>query len=221
MLFDAGNPGARDAKQIAAVAKEAGVKQIDYLVISHWHADHFGSVPDLSTRLPIRNFVDHGPPMIETSENALAGYKAYAAIRDKGHYMPVKRGDKIPIKGLDVQVVTSDGVAITSPLLGGGASNPLCREFKPIVENAAAVEDGRSTGIVVRFGRFRAIELGDLTWTKEYALVCPTICWVGSICISRTATGSLPDHQRSCMRSNLGSPSLTTALGKAPPRTLF
>ena len=173
MLFDAGNPGARDAKQIAAVAKEAGVKQIDYLVISHWHADHFGSVPDLSTRLPIRNFVDHGPPMIETSENALAGYKAYAAIRDKGHYMPVKRGDKIPIKGLDVQVVTSDGVAITSPLLGGGAPNPLCREFKPIVENAAAVEDGRSTGIVVRFGRFRAIELGDLTWTKEYALVCP------------------------------------------------
>ncbi|PYU26231.1 MAG: hypothetical protein DMG30_02740 [Acidobacteria bacterium] len=154
MLFDAGNPGARDAKQIAAVAKEAGVKQIDYLVISHWHADHFGSVPDLSTRLPIRNFVDHGPPMIETSENALAGYKAYAAIRDKGHYMPVKRGDKIPIKGLDVQVVTSDGVAITSPLLGGGAPNPLCREFKPIVENAAAVEDGRSTGIVVRFGRF-------------------------------------------------------------------
>jgi len=146
---------------------------INYLVISHWHADHFGGVPDLSTRLPIRNFVDHGPPLIETSENAVAGYKAYTTVRDKGHYVPFKPGDKIPIKGLDVQVVTSDGAAITSPLPGGGAPNPLCREFKPIVENAAAVEDGRSTGIVVRFGRFRAIELGDLTWTKEYALVCP------------------------------------------------
>ena len=173
LLFDAGNPGARDAEQIAAAAKEAGVKQINYLVISHWHADHFGGVPDLSTRLPIRNFVDHGPPLIETSENAVAGYKAYTTVRDKGHYVPFKPGDKIPIKGLDVQVVTSDGAAITSPLPGGGAPNPLCREFKPIVENAAAVEDGRSTGIVVRFGRFRAIELGDLTWTKEYALVCP------------------------------------------------
>jgi competence protein ComEC len=173
LLFDAGNPGPRDAEQIAAAAKEAGVKQIDYLVISHWHADHFGSVPDLSTKLPIRNFVDHGPPMIETNENTLAGYRAYAAVRDKGHYMPVKPGDKIPIKGLDVQVVTSDGAAVTTPIPGGGAANPACREFKRIVENAAAAEDGRSTGIVVRFGWFRAIELGDLTWTKEYPLVCP------------------------------------------------
>jgi competence protein ComEC len=173
LLFDAGNPGARDAEQIAAAAKEAGVKQIDYLVISHWHADHFGGVPELSTRLPIRNFVDHGPPIIETTENARAAYQAYATIRDTGHYKPAKPGDKIPIKGMDVQVVTSDGAAITSPLPGGEAPNPLCREFKPIVENAAAVEDGRSTGIVVRFGRFRALEFGDLTWTKEYALVCP------------------------------------------------
>jgi competence protein ComEC len=173
LLFDAGNPGARDAEQIASAAKEAGVKQIDYLVISHWHADHFGSVLELSTRLPIRKFVDHGPPLIETTENARAAYQAYAIVRDRGHYMPVKPGDKIPIKGLDVQVVTSDGAAITSPLAGGKAPNPLCSEFKPMVENAAAVEDGRSTGIVVRFGRFRTIELGDLTWTKEHALVCP------------------------------------------------
>ncbi|HYT08082.1 MAG TPA: MBL fold metallo-hydrolase [Rugosimonospora sp.] len=173
LLFDAGNPGPRDADQIAAAAKEAGVKQINYLVISHWHGDHFGSVPDLSTKLPIRNFIDHGPPMIETSENSVARYNAYAAVRDKGHYTPVKPGDKIPIKGLDVRVVTAGGRAITSPLPGGGAPNPLCSDFKPIVENAAAAEDGRSTGIVVRFGRFRAIELGDLTWTKEHDLACP------------------------------------------------
>lgn len=173
LLFDAGNPGARDAEQIAAAAQEAGVKEITYLVISHWHNDHFGGVPALSAKLSIRNFVDHGPPMVETSENSLAGYKAYAAVRDKGYYMRAKPGDKIPIKGLDVQVVTSDGAAINVPLPGGGAPNPLCRDFKPIAENAAAVEDGRSTGIVVRFGRFRAIELGDLTWTKENALVCP------------------------------------------------
>lgn len=173
LLFDAGNPGARDADQIAAAAKEAGLKQIDYLVISHFHGDHFGSVPELATRLPILNFVDHGPKMVETSDNALAGYKAYAAVRDKGHYMPVKPGDKIPIKGLDVEVVASDGNALTKPLPGAGAPNPLCSDFKPLVENAAAAEDARSVGIVVHFGRFRAVELGDLTWTKEFALVCP------------------------------------------------
>jgi competence protein ComEC len=177
LLFDAGNPGARDAGQIAGAAKKAGVKQIDYLVISHFHGDHFGSVPELATRIPIINFVDHGPKMIETREASVNAYNAYAAVRDKAHYMPVKAGDKIPIKGLDVEVVTSDGAAITKPLSGGGAPNPLCNDSKPLVENepgSPGAEDGRSTGIVVQFGRFRVVELGDLTYTKEYSLVCPS-----------------------------------------------
>jgi competence protein ComEC len=173
LLFDAGNPGARDADRIAAAAKDAGLKQIDYLVVSHFHGDHFGSVPELAKRIPIRNFVDHGPKMVETSDASVAGVKAYEAVRDTGHYMPVKADDKIPFKGLTVDVVTSDGIAITSPLPGAGAPNPLCADFKPIQENAAALEDNRSVGIVVRYGRFRVAEFGDLTWTKEFPLVCP------------------------------------------------
>jgi competence protein ComEC len=173
LLVDAANPGARDADRIAAAAKEAGVKQIDYLVITHFHRDHFGGVPDLATRLPIRNFVDHGLQLIETTESAVEAFQAYAAIRGQGHHMPVKPGDKIPIKGLDVQVVTAGGAAITNPLRGGGAPNPLCRDFMPQIENESAKEDGRSVGIIVRFGRFSASDLGDLTWNKEFNLVCP------------------------------------------------
>jgi competence protein ComEC len=173
LLVDAANPGARDADRIAAAAKEAGVTQIDYLVITHFHGDHFGGVPDLATRLPIRNFVDHGLPLIETTERAVAAFQAYAAVRDKGHHMPVKPGDKIPIQGLDVQVVTAGGAAITRPLRGGGAPNPLCRDFMPQAENEPAKEDGRSVGIIVRFGRFSTSDLGDLTWNKEFNLVCP------------------------------------------------
>jgi competence protein ComEC len=173
LLVDAANPGERDAGRIAAAAKEAGVKQIDYLVITHFHRDHFGGVPDLVTRLPIRNFVDHGLPVIETTESAVAAFQAYAAVRDKGRHMPVKPGDKIPIKGLDVQVVTAGGAAITNPLRGGGAPNPLCRDFMPQVENEPAKEDGRSVGIIVRLGRFSASDVGDLTWNKEFNLVCP------------------------------------------------
>jgi len=173
LLYDAGNPTQHDVDQIAATAKEAGVTQIDYLVISHWHGDHFGGVPGLSAKLPIRNFIDHGPPMIETSANSVAAYNAYTAVRDKGHYTPAKAGDKIPIKGLDVEVVTSDNNPITKALPGGGAANPLCRDFKPITENPPAAEDGRSVGIVVRYGKFRALEQGDITWTKEFNLVCP------------------------------------------------
>src|SRR5215212_4899609 len=62
VLVDAGWGGfnRRDAERIAAAAKAAGVKRIDYLVISHFHADHIGGVAQLAEKLPIRNFVDHG-----------------------------------------------------------------------------------------------------------------------------------------------------------------
>ncbi len=172
LLMDAGNPGARDADRIAAAAKAAGATQIDYLVISHFHGDHFGSVPDLAMRLPIRTFVDYGSTL-ETSERALAGSRAYVAVREKGRHLLATPGDVIPIEGLDVQIVTAGGAAITKPLPGGGAPNPLCRDFTPQVANEAGAEDGRSVGIVVRLGRFSAVNLGDLTWNKEFDLVCP------------------------------------------------
>jgi competence protein ComEC len=173
LLVDSGNPGARDADRIAAAAKQAGVDRIDYLVVTHMHGDHFGGVPELMNRLPIRNFVDHGLPIFETSESAVTGFRAYAAARDKGHHLPVKAGDKIPIQGLDVRVVTAGGTAIATPLKGAGAPNTLCGDFKPKIENDAAKEDGRSVGIVIRLGRFSAIDLGDLTWNKEVNMVCP------------------------------------------------
>src|SRR5947207_5106196 len=61
LLVDTGSPGARDADRIAATAKLAGLSAIDYLVITHYDSDHVGGAKDLSDRLPIRTFVDHGP----------------------------------------------------------------------------------------------------------------------------------------------------------------
>ena len=60
MLIDAGFPGARDGERIAAAAKDAGLSQIDYFLNTHFHGDHFGSIPDLVGRIPVRTFVDHG-----------------------------------------------------------------------------------------------------------------------------------------------------------------
>src|SRR4051794_14694161 len=62
MLIDTGWGGfnRRDAERIAAAAKAAGVKRIDYLLITHFHTDHVGGVAQLSEKLPIRNFIDHG-----------------------------------------------------------------------------------------------------------------------------------------------------------------
>jgi glyoxylase-like metal-dependent hydrolase (beta-lactamase superfamily II) len=101
MLVDAGYAGFanRDAGRIVAAAKAAGVTQIDYLVITHYHGDHVGGVPQLAAKMPIRNFVDHG----QTFEAAGGVYADYLAVRAKGKHIEVKAGDRIPIDGIDVE----------------------------------------------------------------------------------------------------------------------
>lgn len=172
MLVDTGWPGFnnRDADRIAAAAKEAGVKQIDYLVITHYHTDHVGGVPQLSTRLPIRHFVDHGANT-ETGQEAEELFAAYTKVRDAGKHLLVKPGDKVPIKGLEVQVLTAGGDKISRPLKGAGAGNPLCSSTKLLEQDPS--ENARSVGTLITYGKFRLIDLGDLTWNKEYELVCP------------------------------------------------
>src|SRR5258708_3306220 len=126
MLVDTGWPGfdGRDADRIVAAAKLAGVQQIDFLVVTHYHADHVGGVPQLAARIPIRNFVDHGAS-VETGKNAEELFNAYEAVRKKGKHILAKSGEKIPIRGLDVIILTAAGNHITESL-PGGAPNPLC-----------------------------------------------------------------------------------------------
>lgn len=170
LLIDAGWPGERDGKRIMAAAKEAGVTQIDYFVNTHFHSDHFGSVPDLMPGLPIRTFVDSGT-ITESSERAVAAFQIYAKERAKGRHLIVKAGDKVPIKGLDVQVIIAGGTPLAKPLQGAGTSNPLCKDLA--AQPVDPSEDARSVGVVITHGRFRMVDLGDLTWNKENELACP------------------------------------------------
>ena len=172
LLIDAGWPGHnhRDAERIAAAAKAAGVKRIDYLVITHFHTDHVGGVPQLAEKLPILNFVDHGTS-VETDKDAQILFAEYKARRDKGNHITVKPGDTIPVKNLDVRVVEAAGEPIAAALPGAGQSNPDCATFRK--QDADPTENAQSVGLAITFGEFRMVDLGDLTWNKEYALVCP------------------------------------------------
>ncbi len=170
MLVDTGWAGFnnRDAERIAAVAKQAGVKQIDYLVITHYHADHVGGVPQLSAKIPIKNFVDHGE-LLEPAQEKL--YLAYTEVRNSGKHIEVKPGDTVPIKGIDVKVLSAAGNLLKSPLPGAGKPNQYCAA--PQLRDVDPTENARSLGTLITYGKFRIIDLGDLTWNKEYELMCP------------------------------------------------
>jgi beta-lactamase superfamily II metal-dependent hydrolase len=171
MLVDAGYGGNknRDAERIVAAAKAAGVKQIDYLVITHYHTDHAGGVPQLVAKMPVRNFVDHGLSFESMKPGGL--YDEYVQARAKGKHIEVKAGDRIPIDGLDVQVVTASGIAIKKPLPGAGQPNPLCAAYKPIDVDKG--ENAHSIGLMITMGKFRLVDLGDLHWNQEFDLACP------------------------------------------------
>jgi len=173
LLIDSGNAGAgaaRDAARIVAAAKDAGLTQIDHLITTHWHGDHFGGMSELASRIPIKHFIDHGAnvqPGAAADEFLKA---AYPALYAKGTHTVAKPGDKIALAGVNVLVVTSAGETIKAPLPGAGAANPYCASFKPGENNA---EDPMSVGVHVTFGRFRTMHLGDLTKNKEFELMCP------------------------------------------------
>ncbi len=185
MLLDAGWPGIADAKgrmvkpddrdadRIVEVVKATRVKQIDYLVVTHYDTDHVENVPRLVSKLPIRvqTFVDHGSPVV-TSKTALGRIQPYLDLREKAKHVAVKPGERIPMKGLDVRVVTSGGEVIKTPLAGAAVSNDVCAGTpKPSLrrdENEAGV------GLLFTYGKFRMIDLADLLQGKEYELMCPS-----------------------------------------------
>src|SRR5437762_9447277 len=94
LLFDTGFPGNgdRDAKRIYAAAQKAGLRQIDHVVISHWHADHEGGVAALSKMIPIGHFYDHGNGVEQADRERLEEYKAVAGNKRT----ILKAGDTIP-----------------------------------------------------------------------------------------------------------------------------
>jgi beta-lactamase superfamily II metal-dependent hydrolase len=172
LLIDAGNPSnGRDANRIAAAAKDAGISQIDHLIVTHYHVDHVGGVGELNALLPIRHFIDHGPSVETNASAPEASQRSYRELADRARHTSVKPGDKIPVAGLDVQVVTAAGHVIQKPLAGAGRPNPLCAAYTPM--DPDPTENAQSVGSVVTFGKFRTVHLGDLTWNVEHDLMCP------------------------------------------------
>jgi beta-lactamase superfamily II metal-dependent hydrolase len=167
----AGNNGL-DAGRIAAAAKDAGVSKIDFLLLTHYHADHLGGLPELLARLPVGTFIDHGLDS-PTDPSTKKGYAAYQQLLASGHYGHIvpKPGDALPIPGMKAVVISSNGELLDHALPGAGQPNAYCKDSEARPEDQT--DNARSLGTLFTFGKLRILDLGDLTWDKEMQLMCP------------------------------------------------
>ena len=167
MLIDTGYPDAdRDAKRIFAAAQHAGLTTIDHLVISHYHRDHVGGLAALAKLIPIGRYYGPNDQLELVNREWYDSYIAASA----GKRTIVRPGDKIPLKGAQVTVVTANEKMLAKPI-NGGSRNALC-------DNAAAMspggyENSRMVGVLLSFGKFTFLDLIDLDWRTELELVCP------------------------------------------------
>lgn len=175
LLIDTGWPGneGRDADRIAAAAKDAEITKIDFVLVTHFHKDHAGGITQLAARIPVDAVIDHGENREHSDAETEQVWRDYQSFLAKGNVKRVsaKAGDTLPLKEIGVKIVSSDGSLISKPLRGAGGSNPNCRasDERP----ADTTENARSLGVVIRFGKLRILDLGDLTWDKEMELMCP------------------------------------------------
>jgi beta-lactamase superfamily II metal-dependent hydrolase len=174
LLIDTGWPGFdnRDADRIIAAAKDAKLDKIDFVLLTHYHADHAGGVPQLAAKIPIGEFLDHGQnrePDTST-EKVFQEYLKVAAEKNIKR-TSLKPGDALPLQRVGTKVITSDGALIDHPLPGAGQENAACKTAEP--PPADQTENPRSLGTLFTFGKLRILDLGDLTSDKEMGLMCP------------------------------------------------
>jgi beta-lactamase superfamily II metal-dependent hydrolase len=167
-------PGAtigRDAGRILDTIKAAGLERIDYLLITHFHSDHAGAVPEVAAHVPIGTFIDYGDPL-GTDRLTTSSFRAYEPVRAAAaHHLIPQPGERLPLEGLDARVISAGGTLISNPI-GTGERNPACVDVEDHVEDGT--ENYRSIGVLFTYGAFRFLDVGDLSGNTLTRLACPT-----------------------------------------------
>ncbi len=171
ILIDTGNANGaeRDSSRIMEAVRDAGITQIDHLILTHYHGDHFGGMELVAKQIPVKEFIDHGPNMQE-GVGAAWEKDVYPKLYAGAKHTVVKPGDRIQLGGGVEWRIVAAGGEVAAPFGGAGRPNPTCANFEPIDNN---IEDPLSVASYITFGNFRTAHIGDLTRNMEFKLMCP------------------------------------------------
>ncbi|RDC63024.1 ComEC/Rec2 family competence protein [Adhaeribacter pallidiroseus] len=176
VLIDSGNPGNRDADRIYQVAKNvAGLKQIDHLITTHWHIDHYGGAAELAKKMPIIEVHDKGIP------DNLAEDKEFATRIEAYRTMAVKKRSRLrENQVLNLKKLSANLPALSMRIVGFDKKfTPATHQSTPTGQCAVpdkapdTSDNANSTVLVLDYGPFRFFDGADLTWNIEKTLACP------------------------------------------------